>query len=145
MLSIKKTVLHLVSNGYADDRANHVTYRLPKKQTIRSRNWKRFRRFYCFNGWQLSNNFCTGFLDIRNNLYHALQGDKIDDILDNRASNHDLGSTNHDNQPAKIAIRHLRYIVTLAKINKPVKERIDNYKNGVQKVKKELECIYEPY
>ncbi|PSO60204.1 MAG: hypothetical protein BRC36_14360 [Cyanobacteria bacterium QH_2_48_84] len=142
---MKEVVSNLLINGESYDSKQKINYKL--KKVINSENWRKFKNFYCPNdearGWQLNNDFSTGFLYIRNNLYHALQGDRIDNILDNRASK--LGSTNHDNHPAKIAIRHLRYIVTLAKINKPVQERIDNYKNGVQKVKKELECIYKPY
>ncbi|PSO88849.1 MAG: hypothetical protein BRC41_02165 [Cyanobacteria bacterium QH_9_48_43] len=144
-LPMKEAVSRLLIYGQFYESRKGINYKL--KQAIRSDNWRRFKNFYCptdeARGWRLNNDFSTGFLYIRNNLYHALQGDRIDNILDNRASK--LGSTNHDNHPAKIAIRHLRYIVTLAKINKPVKERINNYQNRVQEVKKELECIYEPY
>ena len=140
MLPIRKTVLHLVSNGYADDRANYVTYRLP--QRINSQNWRRFKNFYCFEGWRLSNNFSTGFLYVRNNLYHALQGDKIDKILDQKTK--DLGF-DHDDHPADIAIQYLHYVVRVAGISQPVQERINRYQDCVQKVKEKLECIYETY
>jgi hypothetical protein len=143
-LSIKEAVSSLLINGSFCDN-NNINYKL--LQGIDSpEEWISFRDFYCppprVQGWRLSNNFSTGFLYVRNNLYHALQGDKIDKILDQKTRN--LGF-DHDNHPAEIAIQYLHYVVRVAGIRQPVQERINNYQNRVQYVKEQLECIYEPY
>ena len=144
-LPMKEVVSNLLINGESYDSKQKINYKL--KKVINSENWRKFKNFYCPNdearGWQLNNDFSTGFLYIRNNLYHALQGDRIDNILDNRASK--LGSTNHDNYPAKIAIQYLHYVVRVAGISQPVQERINRYQDCVQDVKEQLECIYETY
>ena len=140
--SIYKTVTQLLETGYEEDnyKGQLIQYRVTPVKT--DQNWINFRKFYTETDWQLSQNFRTDFLGIRNELYHALQGDKIDDILDKKTEV--LTSTFHSEHPAEIAIQQLHYIVNIAGIDESVQKRIENYQTRVQSVKEQLEWIYKP-
>lgn len=141
--SIYKLVTQLLEQGYGEERIKNqdITYKItPINQDSQ---WRQFQRFYTQNGWELSQNFKTGFLNIRNELYHALQGDKIDNILDKKTEV--LGSTDDPQHPAEIAIQNLHYILNLADIADPIQQRIANYQSRVETIKEQLEWIYKSY
>ncbi|MFW6296637.1 MAG: hypothetical protein ACOC04_05545 [Halothece sp.] len=141
--SIYKIVTQLLDQGYGKDwiKNQFVSYQVtPIKQDS---NWRQFQRFYTQNGWELSQNFKTGFLGVRNELYHGLQGDQIDNILDKKTEI--MGSTDDPEHPAEIAIQQLHYLVSLADIADPIQKRIANYQNRVETIKEQLEWIYKSY
>lgn len=132
-LNISPTVKYLLGRGdYLDHRDNRyvVTPIAP------STEWRNFVDFYCENGWRLSAGNSYSFLSLRNDLYHSLQGETIDEILDQK--NKEFGNATDSKHPAEIAIGHLRYIIDLAEIKSEVFERVDHYEEMVQEFKKSL-------
>jgi hypothetical protein len=135
LLPISITVSKLLDSGNADEnqRGEMINHQIPP---IQNDNWTQFKKFYCYEGWHLSNRFQTGFTTVRNQLYHLLQGDKIDQCLDQKTD--DLGSTTKPEHPAQIAVQHLQYVNQLADINKSVQDRVKQYQSRVQEVKDNL-------
>lgn len=136
LLPISATVSKLLSSGNAYEktiRGETIYHQIPP---IRNRTWNQFKEFYCYQGWNLSNNFQTGFTEVRNQLYHLLQGDTIDQCLDQKTK--DLGSTTHPEHPAQIAIQYLQYVNQLAEINKEVQDRVKQYQSRVREIKDNL-------
>jgi hypothetical protein len=141
-LSIYKTVTQLLETGSGEDKIKNqvIKYRVTPVNT--DQDWNNFRNFYTGTDWQLSQNFRTSFLGIRNELYHALQGDKIDNILDKKTEV--LASTFHPEHPAEIAVQYLHDVVKLAGIDESIQKRITNYQTRVENLKEQLEWIYKP-
>jgi len=135
LLPISITVSKFLASGDAEEnqRGETINHKIPP---IENDNWTQFKRFYCYEGWHLSNRFQTGFTTVRNQLYHLLQGDKIDQCLDQKTQ--DLGSTTKPEHPAQIAVQYLQYVNQLAEINKEVQDRVKQYQSRVQEVKDNL-------
>lgn len=142
-LSATKIINRLLDQGQADKHLNDNTILRYEVTPLKSKNWTKFRKFYTQGGWELSKNFRTSFLNIRNELYHALQGDKIDNILDQKTR--EKGSTDHPEHPAEVAIQQLHYVVNLAGITDSIQNRIANYQTRVKTVTEQLEWIYKNY
>jgi hypothetical protein len=129
-IGIKKIVCDLLSNGSIKCGKN---YNLVK---ITDLNWEEFKGFYCNSKWQLSEQVYKSFIYLRNDLYHSLNGDNIDKLLD--AQTTALGSVNQPAHPSEVAIKQLRYILQLAGLSSPVQQRMQHYENMVEAIKGSL-------
>jgi len=134
-LGMAPTVDNLLRSGQEQEPqgGTKIPHEIPP---IENDRWLEFTQFYCRKGWHLSNSFQTGFTTVRNQLYHLLQGDKIDQCLDQKTK--DLGSTTKPEHPAQIAVQYLQYVNQLAEINKEVQDRVKQYQSRVQEVKDNL-------
>ncbi|MFB6290710.1 MAG: hypothetical protein ABEJ25_03145 [Candidatus Bipolaricaulia bacterium] len=134
-LGMAPTVDNLLGRGKEQESQGgmKIPHEIPP---IKDKNWAEFTMFYCRNGWHLSNNFQTGFTTVRNQLYHLLQGDQIDQCLDKKTEN--LGSVTHAEHPAEIAVQYLHYVNQLAGIDQSVQNRVKHYQSKVQEVKANL-------
>jgi hypothetical protein len=139
-LQIGATVSKLLDSGIAEDLRTKTKHQV---QPIKDKNWTNFKKFYCYSKWDLDQKFKTGFTKVRNQLYHSLQGDKIDQYLDQKTKT--LNTADHPKHPAEIAVQYLHYVMKLAGINDPVQKRIKDYQTRVEKVKEQLEWIYTSY
>lgn len=133
-LDIKLTVEYLLVDGEFQDTRDNLIYSVIP--VLSSDEWEKFTRFYYNYGWQLEDREKHSFLYLRNDLYHSLQGDIIDRILDDQ--NKKLNGIDHPEHPAKIAIGYLRYIIDLAGVKSEVFDRVDHYEKMVKEVKKSL-------
>jgi hypothetical protein len=140
-LNISPTVSKLLASGKAQEVKKGITIQ-HEIQPIEDKNWTQFKTFYCYQ-WELDQKFKTGFIKVRNQLYHSLQGDKIDQYLDKQTDR--LKSSNDPEHPAEIAVQYLHYVIKLAGISDPVQKRIKDYQTRVEKVKEQLEWIYTSY
>lgn len=96
-----------------------------------------FQQLYCDPpGWMLSQNHKIKFADIRNDLYHSLQGDVIDQVLDQKTQQ--LGSVTHPDHPAQVAVGYLRFLIGLAGIQEHLHERVTHYQGLVQAIQEQL-------
>jgi len=117
-------VISLLSDGKFD-KYNHrdkitLSY---ETRAIEQTRWQEFCNFYCsqHKGWQLHGRIRHGFTHIRNNLYHSLSGDRLDQLLDQQTQT--LGSTTHPEHPAYKAVGYLLYLLELGQIKQEVMER----------------------
>ncbi len=110
-----------------------VSYACPP---VNDSQWNQFKQFYIGNGWKLKEGVYQSFADLRNNLYHALQGDMIDEILDLKTQN--LNSVTHPSHPSQVAIEKLNYLLELANLSQDVKNAISKYEIWIQQVKEGL-------
>ena len=140
LLPIMATVSKLLDKGSAEESQTNTQHNIPP---IQDQNWTNFKKFYCYEKWELDEKFKTGFTKVRNQLYHSLQGDKIDQYLDQKTQN--LLSVAHPKHPAEIAVQYLHYVIKLAGISDPVQNRIKDYQTRVENVKEQLEWIYTSY
>lgn len=131
-LDIKPTVKNLLSEGTGYNSYLQKTYKTTK---INDPAWKSFKDFYCDN-WIYISNHSKSFLEIRNELYHSLLGDLIDQILDEKTKQ--LKGVNHVDHPAQIAINWLNYIVKLANLTTPINSKIKGFEQLVNDVKRSL-------
>jgi hypothetical protein len=94
--------------------------------------WENFRINFYINNWKLDSNkgSSLGFLSVRNNLYHSLMGEYIDESLDSKTKN--LGDVKDSNHPSQIAINHLEYIIELSSLKDKVKNQVNAYKQKVE-------------
>ncbi len=138
--SIKNVVSDLLDEGELIQRQTPPKPTLTYTATsITSRpEWERFKAFYYGNAWQLAPPPAAGFsfLYLRNDLYHALMGDLIDQHLD--AQTAALGSVDKHDHPARLAVGQLRYIIKLAGLTEPVTARVNHYKAIVAQVNRRL-------
>jgi hypothetical protein len=136
-LDIKPTVKKLLTQGtdsiYSDYLKRTVNYFTSK---INDPAWESFQEFYCSNWITLQNHTRKSFLEIRNELYHSLLGDLIDQILDEKTKQ--LKGVNHADHPAQIAINWLNYIVKLANLTTPINSKIKGFEQLVNDVKRSL-------
>jgi len=96
-----------------------------------------FQGFYCNEpGWALSQSTRIKFADIRNHLYHSLQGDVVDQILDQKTQQ--LRSVAHPDHPAQVAVGHLEFLIELAGIQSKIQERVRDYQTQVQRIEEQL-------
>ncbi len=131
-LDISPTVKNLLSEGTGYNSYLQKTYKTTK---VNDPAWESFQKFYCFN-WIRFSDHSKSFLDIRNELYHSLLGDLIDQILDEKTKQ--LKGVNHADHPAQIAIDWLNYIVKLANITTPINSKIKEFEQLVNDVKRSL-------
>jgi hypothetical protein len=96
-----------------------------------------FQHFYCNGkGWELSNKNHIRFAEIRNNLYHSLQGDIIDQLLDQKTQvYHSPFDSRH---PAQVAVNHTQCLIQLAGIEEKIDQRVQHYQQRVQEVEESL-------
>jgi hypothetical protein len=127
--SISNIVQQLLTRGQCDIKKDECNqYGVQKMDDFK---WNEFRQFYC-NSW-ISN---RGFITLRNNLYHSLMGDDVDEILDTQ-TNH-LGSVDHEKHPARIAVEYLNYIIDQAQIKSEVDIKVCEYQQKVEEIKEAL-------
>ncbi|CAD5980855.1 hypothetical protein PCC9214_04714 [Planktothrix tepida] len=131
-LDISPTVKNLLSEGNGYNSYLQKTYITNK---INDPAWKSFKDFYCSN-WIRISDHSKSFLEIRNELYHSLLGDLIDQILDEKTKQ--LKGVNHADHPAQIAIDWLNYIVKLANLTTPINSKIKEFEQLVNDVKRSL-------
>lgn len=128
-----------LQQGRFNGRRNHqeFTYTFQPVPAQERRRLSQFQQFYCGQpGWVLSQSTQIPFADIRNNLYHSLQGDAIDQVLDQKTQS--LGSVAHQEHPAQVAIGHLWFLIELAGIRDRVQERVSHYQGLVEWVREQL-------
>jgi len=133
-IGIKQIVTNLLSNGSVTVSRSQKTYTVTKVPS--SLEWNQFQDFYCRNNWKLSRSSNESFIHLRNGLYHSLNGDNIDKLLD--AQTTALGSVNHPTHPSEVAIEQLRYIIQLAGLSLQVQQRVQHYENLVEAIKGSL-------
>jgi hypothetical protein len=103
----------------------------------RSQELSYFQSFYCDDpGWILNKNKQIKFAEIRNDLYHSLQGDVIDQALDQKTL--ELGSVTRADHPAQVAVGHLEFLIGLAGIQSKIQERVRDYQTQVQRIEEQL-------
>ncbi len=105
-------------------------------QPVGDTRWRDFVGFYCDRqrGWQLSDRFQHPFVEIRNNLYHVLAGDKLDELLDG----HPQQPCTDPQHPSQIAVVYLHYLIEVAGLKDAVQGRVTFYRNQVQQVQEGL-------
>jgi len=138
--SIQKIVENLLSQGTytftlkdKDDKKRPITWSVDT--VSKSADWDNFQRFYYGNGWNLDGRGYS-FLHLRNDLYHALMGDRIDSVLDTVTDA--LGAVDHPDHPVHLAVGQLRYIIGLAHLQQAVNQRVQHYRNQAADVKRRL-------
>ncbi len=96
-----------------------------------------FQRFYC-NGeeWELSSKIHIRFAEIRNSLYHSLQGDIIDQLLDQKTQVYQ--SPFDPKHPAQVAIKHIQCLIQLAGIKQQIDQRVEHYQQRVREIEESL-------
>ncbi|VXD16952.1 hypothetical protein [Planktothrix paucivesiculata] len=119
-----------IDNKYLKRTVNYFTSK------INDPAWESFQEFYCSNWITLQNHTRKSFLEIRNELYHSLLGDLIDQVLDEKTKQ--LKGVNHADHPAQIAINWLNYIVKLANLTTPINSKIKGFEQLVNDVKRSL-------
>lgn len=136
-LDITPTVKDLLTQGIASTHSNYLNRKVNYiTAKITDSAWNNFKEFYCSNWITLQNNTRKSFLQLRNELYHSLLGDLIDQILDEKTKQ--LKGVNHADHPAQIAIDWLNYIVKLANLTTPINSKIKEFEQLVNDVKRSL-------
>jgi hypothetical protein len=126
-----------ISQGRFEGRKNYRDFTYEFEPIPSSQALTRFQGFYCDDpGWVLSQSTRIKFAEIRNDLYHALQGDVIDQILDQKTQL--LGCVTHPEHPAQVAVGHLEFLIGLAGIQATVQERVRDYQSQVQTIEEQL-------
>jgi hypothetical protein len=125
-IGINNVVQELLTSG--EYKARGITYLVNKMDSL---NWVSFKSFYC-DSW-IDNG---GFITLRNNLYHSLMGDEVDEVLD--AQTNHLGSANHERHPSRTVIDHLNYIIGQAQIKSEVDIKVCEYQQKVEEIKRSL-------
>ncbi len=118
-----------IDNKYLERTVKYFTSK------INDSDWESFKKFYCYN-WIRISDHSQSFLNLRNELYHSLLGDLIDQILDEKTKQ--LKGVNHADHPAQIAINWLNYIVKLANLTTPINSKIKGFEQLVNDVKRSL-------
>ena len=105
-------------------------------QPVGDTRWHDFVGFYCDRqrGWKLSDRSQYPFVEIRNNLYHVLAGDKLDGLLDGYPQQLCI----HPQHPSQIAVGYLHYVIEVAGLKDAVQGRVTFYRNQVQQVQEGL-------
>jgi hypothetical protein len=125
-IDISNVVQKLLTHG--EYKEESIEYKAQKMDTP---EWKKFKSFYC-DSWIEDRAFIT----LRNDLYHSLMGDDVDDFLD--AQTNYFSSVDHEKHPARIAVEHLKYIIEQAHINKEVDTKVQEYRQRVKGIKEAL-------
>jgi hypothetical protein len=125
-IDISNVVQKLLTHG--EYKEESIEY---KSQKINTPEWKKFKSFYC-DSWIED----IAFITLRNDLYHSLMGDDVDDFLD--AQTNYFSSVDHGKHPARIAVEHLKYIIEQAQIKTEVEIKVCEYQQKVEKIKRSL-------
>ncbi len=130
LISIANVVKKLLTNGEHEEKKKEkmIEYKARKMDTP---EWKNFKRFYC-DSW-MDRGELGPFIALRNNLYHSLMGDDVDEVLDTQAR--ELGSVDHERHPSRIAVDHLTYIIDQAQIKSEVDIKVCEYQQKVEEIK----------
>jgi hypothetical protein len=138
-LTISNTVKQLLTEGLAQyyDRNTTIKYQVTPVNT--DSQWSNFREFYLNNWLEISlgtRNLRKGFNDLRNELYHSLQGDIIDQELDKITER--LNSVTRKDHPSQIAVNWLEYLISLSYIKPEVERIVKEYNNLVKQIHESL-------
>jgi hypothetical protein len=129
VMEAKKITQELLTQG------THQGYVVNK---ITDLNWENFTRFYCKpQGWVLSPSETTAFCYARNDLYHSLAGDRLDQLLDQQTKK--LSKADHPQHPAQVAITHLWYLLNLANLKTDVSDRLQTLRRTEKETLNALE------
>jgi hypothetical protein len=136
-VNISQLVGILLSRGQLNWERDRTQIRLTV-DAIGDRQWRDFCQFYLKN-WDLSSEQTetVGFTQLRNYLYHGLEGDDIDRFLDERANKLSNGA-NDQQHPARIAVDWLNYIVELTDLGDEIDRRTRIYNRNIREVKDNL-------
>jgi hypothetical protein len=99
-----------------------------KKMEKNDEKWSNFKFFY-LTEWDFGE---TGtievkaFTHLRNELYHSLMGDAIDNILDKKTL--EINVVTSSEHPSEVAVKHLQYVIKLADLENKIDNLINNYK-----------------
>lgn len=130
-MGVKEITQELLTQG---------TYQGYAVNKIIDSNWNNFTRFYCEGGgWVLSSSEATAFCHARNDLYHSLAGDRLDQLLDQQTEK--LKQADHPQHPAQVAITHLWYLLNLANLKADVSDRLKTLKLTDKETLKALENL----
>ncbi|MFZ1026145.1 MAG: hypothetical protein WAN66_07995 [Limnoraphis robusta] len=141
-LEIKSTVSKLLNRGSYSEKNNHYKRQINYQVNSLSNDpgWNNFVQFYCKNWLEFYNDqnrqVRKGFLTLRNELYHTLMGDVIDQYLDKETAT--LKTVNNPKHSSQVAIDWLNYIVNLANLSTEVKKQVKDYENLVAEIKRTL-------
>jgi hypothetical protein len=108
---------------------------------LKGKKWFDFVEFYCgdYQGWQVSRNFELAFSKIRNDLYHNLMGDKLDQILDAKTNEFESnGGVFNKNHPAQVAVQQLRTLLEITNLAEAVDTSVEKYQSQVKSIKEDL-------
>jgi hypothetical protein len=141
-IPISLLVKQLLDNGEFNARYtlnSQEKYLTVKCQSIRHQKWRDFTYFYCDHGWRISNQYNLSFSQVRNDLYHNLMGDKLDQILDSKTDEFKSnGGAFNENHPAQIAVQRLRDLLEITNLWDEVDQRVKGYQSQVKSVKEAL-------
>jgi len=107
----------------------------------KGKQWFDFVEFYCgdYQGWQVSKNFKLAFSKIRNDLYHNLMGDKLDQVLDAKTDELvSCGGVFNENHPAQVAVQQLRALLEITHLWEVVDTKVKKYQSDVKSIKEAL-------
>lgn len=102
------------------------------KKVEKNEEWSQFKSFY-MSQWDFGETETIevkGFTDLRNQLYHSLMGDIIDNILDKKTLEVKIVTSNE--HPSQVAIKHLQYVIKLADLENKIDNLVNNYKQKVE-------------
>ena len=130
-LGIEKVATELLADGESRYKPDADPYLVTKIQDDR---WQDFCDFYRSEsrGWQLDERTRNGFTHIRNNLYHSLSGDRLDELLDKQTQI--LKSADHPEHPAHKAVGYLLYLLELGNL----KQQVMNRRKTLQQQEKDI-------
>jgi len=130
-LGIEKVATELLADGESRYKPDADPYLVTKIQDDR---WQDFCDFYRSEsrGWQLDERTRNGFTHIRNNLYHSLSGDRLDELLDKQTQI--LKSADHPEHPAHKAVGYLLYLLELGSL----KQQVMNRRKTLQQQEKDI-------
>jgi len=126
-----------ISQGSFEGKKNYRDFTYEFEPIPSSPALTRFQCFYCNDpGWVLNQGTKIKFAEIRNDLYHALQGDVIDQALDQKTQQ--LRCVTHPDHPAQVAVGHLEFLIGLAGMQGKVQKRVRDYQTQVQTIEEQL-------
>jgi hypothetical protein len=126
-----------ISQGSFEGKKNYRDFTYEFEPIPSSPALVQFQNFYCnAPGWVLNQGTTIKFAEIRNDLYHALQGDVIDQALDQKTQQ--LRCVTHSDHPAQVAVGHLEFLIGLAGMQGKVQKRVRDYQTQVQTIEEQL-------
>lgn len=135
-IGIAKIVCELLKDGKSKQKKQENNKDISISLTaskITDAAWRDFYIFYLTN-WDLEPGIdIGGFTNLRNELYHSLRGDIIDDLLDKKTKQLNNQVT-HPEHPSQIAVEWLKYIIKLADISPEVNAKTEAYRQKVQEI-----------
>lgn len=138
-LTISNTVEQLLSQGSAQYRDRHTTINYQVTPVNTEPRWHNFSNFYLNNWLEISlgtRTLTKGFNVLRNELYHSLQGDIIDQELDKFTER--LKTVTNQDHPSQIAVNWLDYLLSLSYIKPEVQRIVKEYEKMVNEIQESL-------